>query len=372
MTKQPAKSISPIAVDTLFNISKADLFPIVENATQVGPIMDFEIKLTHEKQGHKGAESESVIATFYYKTETASSGEIIMFIKRQHAPEKRESKDYFAFAQVGIPTPKYYGHLEGINGEEILFLEFLPDIGIDLKDISEIREWIGLLAKISATELPFAHFSLPEASDIKKQPADPTWWKPSLIRIWEQGVKGELGEDLQALCAENPHGVSALTDYGVQVEKRAAQMGKELHQGDACIQNVGWRITEAGKEIVVFDLGFSVGQRFYDIGNAMRALRESDISQEVIATHFLAEYAKWSGKHIVLKNFLSDMGWISDIIELWCLPWFLDMSQSGDVDWTDDIEAGKDAFRQWLYEGLTQLLESSKIGQPFYAHKRDQ
>ena len=189
--------------------------------------------------------------------------------------------------------------------------------------------------------------------------------------MWEQGITSALGVDLLALCRDNPHGVSILTDYGMQVERHVAHLGKALHQGDACIQNVGWRNTETGKEIVVFDLGFSVGQRFYDIGNAMRALRESNMSQEAIATHFLAEYAKWSGEHIALETFLDDMAWISDIIELWCIPWFLDMSQSGNVDWTDDTEAGKNTFRQWLHEGLTQLLKSAMLGKPSLLQRKD-
>ena len=176
MTKQPAKRVSAKAVETIFDIPKSNLIPIVEIATHVSPIVGLEIRLTHEKQGHQGAESESVIATFYYQTDTTTSGEIVIFIKRQHSPDKCEAADYLAFAQAGIPTPNYYGHLTGTNGEEILFLEFLPDIGINLKDVFEIREWVGLLAKISATKLPFAHFSIPEASPVQEQSANIAWW----------------------------------------------------------------------------------------------------------------------------------------------------------------------------------------------------
>lgn len=55
MAQQSAKRIAPKIVETVFNISKSDLIPIVENASQSGRIVDLEIKIEHETQG-KGAD----------------------------------------------------------------------------------------------------------------------------------------------------------------------------------------------------------------------------------------------------------------------------------------------------------------------------
>jgi len=366
VSKQPAKRVSPKLVDTLFNISKSELISelieVVEKATEAESIVDLKIKIEFEKQGHQGEKSASVISTFCYQTVTSATGEITIFVKRIHASDTHERDDYLAFAQVGIPTPKYYGHLINPKGEEILFLEFLPDIGIDLQNAFEIRAWIGLLAQISATRLPFSHFILPEIDLNKKSTADFQWWKPTLKRIWQVGSNGEIGLSIQSLCLTNPHAVPMISDYGVAVEKRVAGMKRGLCQGDACVQNVGWRTGK--QEIVVFDLGFSVGPRFYDISNVMSALSESVLSQREITTYFLAQYAKWGGRAISLGAFLSEVAWLSDVRRLWCLPWYLEMSLSGRVDWTDNTEAGKQAFQHWLYDGLDQLLQSAKRGQP--------
>lgn len=80
MAQQSAKRIAPKIVETVFNISKSDLIPIVENASQSGPIVDLEIKIEHETQG-KGTESKNAIATFYYQTEAKTMGMITLFVK---------------------------------------------------------------------------------------------------------------------------------------------------------------------------------------------------------------------------------------------------------------------------------------------------
>ena len=66
---------------------------------------------------------------------------------------------------------------------------------------------------------------------------------------------GELGTEIQSLCRENPKGAFILTDYGPQVQRMMSNLPKKaLMNSDQSVNNFGWRITEKGKEIVVFDL----------------------------------------------------------------------------------------------------------------------
>ena len=373
MSMPSAKRSTPKTVEAIFDIPKSELIPIVENAVEDGPITLLGMEIAHETE-HKGAQSVTIIPTFYYQTARGKYGKIPIFVKRQLNATHREADNYFAFEEVGIPTPKCYGHLVGANGAEILFLEFLPEIGLDVQDEFEVREWLGLLAQISATPLPFAHFKINSEILEAEAERDKRWqqdWESSLKRMWEKGTEGELGAKIKALCGDYPSGVAILKDYQSHVDKQTTRISKDaLAQGDACDHNLGWRITDQGKEIVVFDLGFKIGHRFADISYVIDGqLQSCPLSPKEIASCFLNQYNDLSGESVTLEEFLYEAAWFADADKLYSLPWLLDIALSGELtaetSSPNEIEKNRTMIQDcWLYDNLTKLLESASSCRP--------
>ena len=136
--------------------------PFVEQAASVSDIYTLNITIEHEKQGHLGTGSDSIIATFRYRTDAGITGTVILFVKRSHARAEQEIANYVAFMAAGLPTPRYYGHVTDRESRKILFLEYLPDIGIDHDDPFGVKAWLSMRARISATSLPVAHLKKPD------------------------------------------------------------------------------------------------------------------------------------------------------------------------------------------------------------------
>lgn len=310
-TKDP-----PFKGDTVFGIHKSELIPIVENATQAGPIVNIEIEVEDSMPAVEGTESESVIATFSYQTETGTRGIIPMFVKHFLHTDWGEADNYLAVAQVDIPTPRFYGYRFGSKGEEILFLELLASTQIDLHSEAEVLEWIRLVAQINTTPLPFAHFKIPEPQPNNPMIPNPQWVS-TVHTIWEKGLKGELGIDVQSLCCENPQGSEVLTDYARhlgRLRKLKNLQRTALVNGDFAIQNFGWRITESGKEIVAFDLtDLQVDYRFCDISRIMGGeVSNCVFSDKELGIHYLTVYNELSNSRMTQDEFFEEVTLLSD------------------------------------------------------------
>lgn len=363
MAQQSAKRIAPKIVETVFNISKSDLIPIVKNASQSGPIVDLEIKIEHETQG-KGTESKNAIATFYYQTEAKTMGMITLFVKHFLHTDGSEVNIYRAFDEVGIPTPKFYGHRLGPNGEEILFLELLPEIGINAKSEFEVLQCVRLVAQINALPLPFCHFSIPEPKPNKRPDPNPQWIH-TLAEIWEKAPAGELGVEIQLLCYENPNGFEILTDYAWYLTRQRNNFQHQgLINGDLTVGDFGWRITTTGKEIVAFDLiEYQVGPRFLDICNLMMdEFSDNVVSYTKMGTYYLAMYNQFSGKSVTLDEFFDEVTFFSESNRYWNITFALkqalsDKAAGDNVSWT--------THKDWLHRRLKELLESANAQMPF-------
>jgi len=348
-------------VDAVFDIPIPDLVPIVENAVHDGPVKSLEMRIEHEIL-NKGMSSRTIIPTFYYRTESGTTRDMTIFVKRQSKLDTREAPQYLRAEKAGVPTPRYYGHLDGSRGEEIIFLEFLPECGIDDQSEMEVRALVGLIAHINTVPLRDNHFGMPELVP-REQAARHIQLDleqnliPRLEQIWESGAAGEVGLEVQTLCSKNPRGAEVLKQRAFALAHGIAALPEDsLIQGDTGAHNMGWRVTPEGKELVAFDLDFHLGRRFYDIGYIMHnQLGDSTLSLEEIATHYLAEYTRWGGENVTLEDFLEQTRWLADYDMLWSLPWLwqtaLDQIEGGNpgVD-----ENGND-FPAWLHECLSAI-----------------
>lgn len=120
-------------------------------------------------------------------------------------------------------------------------------------------------------------------------------------------------------------------------------MNETLMNSDQSVNNFGWRITEKGKEIVVFDLtDIYVGPRFFDISVMMQyELADSVVPYEEMGAHYLTVYNKLSGESVTEEEFFDEVTWILDRSRYRHLDWGLEEWLSGKVDWTDDISSAQ-------------------------------
>ena len=113
------------------------------------------------------------------------------------------------------------------------------------------------------------------------------------------------------MCQENADGVERLGRYRLAIEQRVDRFEKDgLSQGDPCSQNVGWRVCDSQRELVVFDLeGLNVGHRFENAINVMADLRERDyaLSQAEMVAHLLDEYDRFGGPPVTREGFLENV-----------------------------------------------------------------
>ncbi|MEM7132009.1 MAG: hypothetical protein AAF702_37205 [Chloroflexota bacterium] len=311
--------------------------------------------------------SDSLIPTFSYQAAADVSGELRLFIKRQMHVESREAPYYHTAQKANIPTPAYYGHLNGSNGEEILFLEFLPECGVDEQKEAEICDLVSLMACINTAPLRCTEFKVPEPITQEEQVGE--MWQyaeqyliPKLQEIWGSATLGEVGTENQVLCRQYPDGPRALKAYAFALTQQAASIPKDaLIQPDAGAHQMGWRMTSEGKRLVVFDLDWKIGRRFYDIGYILHNyLDKAILSKAEIATHYLKEYTRWGGEETALQDFLSMTQGFADEDKLWSCPWLWDMARKQLTGNDPSFSANGNNFPAWLHQYLRSLLESAK------------
>ncbi|MBC8232218.1 hypothetical protein H8E77_21950 [bacterium] len=369
MSRQSAKRIPSRMVSAVFDIPKSDLISIVESAVHNGPVTSLEIQVEHEIL-NKGMSSETIIPTFYYRTECGTTGDVTVFVKRQSKLDIREAPEYIRAEKTDIPTPRYYGHFDGSRGEEIIFLEFLPEIGIDNQDEAEVQALVSLIAHINTVPLRYEHFGIPKPVPREQAARDIQLdfeqnLIPRLEQILASGAAGEVGLDVQTLCGKNPRGVEVLSKYAFILAHRIATLPEDsLVQGDTGGHNMGWRVIPEGKELVAFDLDFQLGRRFYDIGYIMHnQLEDSALSTEEIAIHYLGEYTRRGGEDIILGDFLKQTRWLADYDMLWSLPWLWRTALKQIEGGNPSVDENGNDFPAWLHEYLRTLLETEQMSE---------
>lgn len=365
MAKQSAKQIPPYRVDTLFDVPLSKLRSIVEQAIQVGPVIELAISIEHEIVG-SGMSSEIVVPTISYQTRSGAQGEIRMLVKRQLKLEHQEAQHYLAAEKAGIPTPRYFGHGAGSWGEEVLFLEFLPECGIDDQNEAEVRSLVNLVACINTAPLRFTEFKILDPGSQEKQvdamhKGVAEGLIPQLRQIWKSGAAGEVNPSLQRLCHAHPQGVEVLQNYIFDLHQQIATLPQDaLVQGDTGPHQMGWRLTPQGKALLVFDLDWRVGRRFHDIGYILHNyLGDSVLSQTEIATHYLAAFQRWGGDDVALADFLEATRWLADEDKLWFCPWLWETALKQIAGGDAHVDANPNNFPTWLTTNLSELLEAA-------------
>jgi hypothetical protein len=262
--------IGPISETGLFNVSNQQLKAIVETA--VGePIVACTIAGRQKLEGFQGYAAEKILPIVEYRTASGSGGRITLFVKRMYGLEIAEAQQYRFLAKHGIPIPRVLGHVIGASTEDIMFFEQLDAIGFDESNPKEVREFVGLLARLNA---------------IRPSPEDP--WQPpphvvarefregevipqALSDVWRHALNGDLGEELLQLCAKQRSRLEELCRASVALGARLDQMPRALLHEDYAGRNSGWHKGADGRrELVIFDVHrLSMGPRFWDLAEVV-------------------------------------------------------------------------------------------------------
>ena len=78
---------------------------------------------------------------------------IPLFLKKFSWKGRSEAAHYRQLTQCGVPTPHLYGAIMHPDGDEILFLERLTQLGFDRSNEAEWRQLLTLLARFNACDV---------------------------------------------------------------------------------------------------------------------------------------------------------------------------------------------------------------------------
>lgn len=209
MPKQSAIAVSPTHVDDILGVSLAALRSLLADALG-DPQEICAITIEHEKQGFVGGVN-SFIATCHYRSRSDSAGKLPVFVKQARHSGEKESSVIMELEEMGISVPKLHAVHVPEDGLEIMFMEFLPEIGVDPNDPFEVEEEVNLIAGLCTAPIPDRYVedfrtSSPEELRPRKLMA-------SIDRVSELGETGRLGEALHDHCHRYPNGAANLKDF---------------------------------------------------------------------------------------------------------------------------------------------------------------
>lgn len=309
-----------------FDLNKTQLLPILEAAVGA-PLADFTVQARPAVPDASGG--DKCLLTFLYTTQAGSAGEATLFAKRCVWKGKSEAVHYRYLAARDVPTARLLGALRDAGGEEIIFLECLPEVGFRHQDEAEWRSLLSLLARINACAVTSEYAPhLHPFEQVGK--IDGMMWITGLdTRL----IDGQVEAELQA-CGVRREDRPALHEGVCKLFAQVAAQPQGLLHQDFTSDNVGWR--GARTELVVFDLHKNaLGPRFADVAPYLASPDWSDSGvflddkgsgvisrREVLSRHYLDEYARFGGPSVSLATFreeTSALFWMHKVSALWFL-----------------------------------------------------
>lgn len=295
------------SMDALFGLEPGRLNPILEAATG-SAVAEF---LGFSRQEVDG-KADTLLCDFTYRTPDGLTGQTKLFVKQCVWGGIAESPHYRHLASHGVPSPRLYGSLRGVDGLEIIFVEPLTATGFHRNDEAEWRCLLSLLARFNACPVTADYAPHLREFDQIGQAGGGVW----ISALPAFPADAEIAASLRAAGAgdELPALLGAARDLFTQVE---AQPRGLLHQ-DLSPDNVGWLGGRA--EMVVFDLHKNAcGPRFADVAPYLAVPDWSNDAafldgseggtrsrRETLIEHYLDEYARAGGSLVLPEVFQAE------------------------------------------------------------------
>ena len=102
---------------------------------------------------NKGACGDKAMGDLILTTLEGHEIRIPLFLKEFSWKGRSEAAHYRQLARCAVPTPHLYGAILHPDGDEILLLERLIQIGVDHSNEAEWRQLLTLLARFNACQI---------------------------------------------------------------------------------------------------------------------------------------------------------------------------------------------------------------------------
>jgi|SRR5579871_2142984 len=361
----PDAIVSPQSITPIFDLTGAQLWPILEAAIEGERIREVRIAIERQVEGYFGGCGDKLIPTIAYTTHSGLSGEITLFVKRFSWKGCSEAIHYRHLAERGTPAPRLYGTLMSPDQEEILFLEYLPSIGMDKRSVEDWRTLLTLIARFAAAPLSAEYQVLLPTSELSSYLRSEDT-KADIVVCLDRAKQGELGADLAAFCQDSEALTTRVLERVGRLNRQIEQMPVGLIHQDFLPDNLGWRGER--QEMLVFDIHKNaLGPRFYDLtrwfGKTILTIGPSSwldgsegLRQE-LTEHFLQEYARWGGAVVTVADFQEEIRLLSLASSVEMLWWLRDRAHDGLVEWKNDPEEARKETRAHLLRLLHQLAD---------------
>jgi hypothetical protein len=246
-----------------------------------------------------------------------------VFIKKCSWEGRSEAIHYHQLARCAVPIPHQYGVILHPDGDEILFMERLTQIGFDHRNEAEWRQMLTLLAQFNTCEVTLDY--LPHLHPYEQGGRIDGWWITG-FNPFPPTIE-EISTNLRA-CGVAESDLPDLSLAAHRLCEQVAALPTGLAHQDFLSDNLGWRGERA--EMVVFDVHKNaIGPRFADVATFLGLpdwsttatfLDELPSRREALIDHYLQEYARFGGGNVLLENFLEESTlqfWAHKVAILW-------------------------------------------------------
>lgn len=289
-----------------FDLDDAQLLPIAA-AIHGTPIHSCHLEgITPINQGGCG---DKVVADLALTTLEGQEIHIPLFLKKFSWKGRSEAAHYRHLANSNVPTPRLYGAILHPDGDEILFLERLTQIGFNRHSETEWRHLLTLLARLNACAVTPDY--LPHLHPFEQGGMIDSWWITG-FNPFPPAVE-DIEPNLRA-CGVTGSDLADLSRAASRLFARVAALPMGLVHQDFLADNLGWRDDRA--EMVVFDIHKNaLAPRFSDVAPYLGLpawskhaafLDQLPSRREALINHYLREYAHAGGGSVSLETFYEE------------------------------------------------------------------
>jgi len=324
------------------------------------PIEHVVVEESQSLSGNPGLAGDKAICKITAHSQSKAVGGVECCIKRMKYG-LREARVYQALHQRQFPLSELYGYYLDEQDNEVLFLEYLPQIGISYDSDDEISDWLSLIAKFNATP---AHVVDGIDSNDRK-------WGEWLVdgqieREFDDLVacaaRSEIGEELWEFCRTREKEIHSLKRLARTLHEVISDMPKALTNEELC---PAWRGDDT---LVAIDMHSTAWTP--RCVNMVGYLGEPE--SRSIWGRALSDRRKWAA---VYTAALSEAGGpklqpeqvLEEAHLLWMahtfqLTWGLQVAIDGKINWSDDLQQNKETMRSKMLAQLEGLVEAEAKG----------
>ncbi len=319
-----ARPKAPLACALPYDLIWDDLRPILPDFDERGSAKA-QAFASHEKQGLNGGSNSCILTLRYPSRENQFRSETI-FIKHTASPEKVEAQKYQFIASQGVPTPHLLGAIHR-GGAEIILLEFLPTIGIDFRDASEVNSLLHLVTQLNSIQNPPALFNRPPRAPQSESNA-----------AFDRSVRVALTQMSRDRTLPAPIDVPRWFNAYQSAQEASDSMPLAVNHDEFYFQQVGWAQRGATRQLVIFDLEtMSLRPRFTDIANVLYPLAVYTGRDQVeLFEVYLDRLHQLNQLELGFDEALRELRLLRVTTSCYSLPWLVDEARHPDTMYMRD------------------------------------